>query len=418
MSAPSPWPLRAALLGASAVALAAVPALADPAPPFSVLLRQAQSAPRLAESRAEVAQASGLAAQGATRPNPTVSLGSENFAGTSPFRNFGAAETTLSIEQPLELGGKRAARIAAGRAGVAAAEARFVESTADFGFDLAAAYAEAEAAERRVILAQETLTLAIDDARVASALVKAGKEADLRAVQANTAVLAARAGVEAARSAKESAFGRLTALAGAATPITAIPISLLAHADRPEAPPVPDPMASPAYRAALAARTSAARKVQVERTKSTPDLTVSVGVRRLAGDDATAMVGGISMPFPIFDRNRGNISAARAELTGAEARLNAAQLDAEAGSRSGVARAQAALARIAAAREGETTAEEAYRLSRVGYEGGKLPLIEVLNARRALAEARTQTLDARLERLAAEAALARLQGVATFGDQP
>lgn len=411
------WPLRAALFGAGTCALFAGPALADPAPPFPELLRQAQSAPTLTERRSEIDQASGLAEQAAVRPNPTVSVLVENFGGSRPFNQLGG-QTTFQVDQALELGGKRAARIAAGRAGVDAAKARFTESLAAFGFDLASAYAEAEASERRLALAEETLGLARDDARVAGALVKAGKEADLRAVQANTAVQAARAGLEAARSARESAFGRLSVLAGAATPITSIPVSLLSHADRPETPPTPDPLLSPAYMAAEAARTAAYRRVQMERARAAPDLTVSVGLRRLSGERATAIIGGVSAPFPLFDRNRGNISASRAELAGAEARLNAARLGAEAESRSGVSRAQAALARIAAAREGERTAEEAYRLSRIGYEGGKLPLSEVLNARRALADARSQTLDARLERLGAEAALARLQGVAPFGDLP
>lgn len=49
---------------------------------------------------------------------------------------------------------------------------------------------------------------------------------------------------------------------------------------------------------------------------------------------------------------------------------------------------------------------------------GKLALVELLNARRALTEARTQTIEAATERLSAQAALARLAGVAPFGDQP
>jgi cobalt-zinc-cadmium efflux system outer membrane protein len=408
---------RAALFGASACALVVGPALADPAPPFLELMRQAQTAPTLAESRAEVDQAEGVARQAAARPNPTLSLGAENFAGSNPYAGFRGAETTLSVEQPLELGGKRAARIASGRAGVDAARARLTQSAAEFGFNLASAYAEAEAAELRVNLARETLAVAQDDARVATALVKAGKEADLRAVQANAAVMAARAAVEAARSARETAFGRLSALAGASMPITSIPVGLLAHADRQEVLPRADPLASPTYLAAQAARVAAARQVQAERARVTPDVTVSLGVRRLAIEGATALVGGVSMPFPIFDRNGGAISAARAELTGAEARLEAARLNAEAESRSAVVRGQAAMARIAAAREGEAAAQEAARLARIGYEGGKLSLSELLNARRALAEARSQTLEARLERLGAEAAVARLQGVAPFGDQ-
>jgi cobalt-zinc-cadmium efflux system outer membrane protein len=411
-------PPLAVLLGA----LASIPPLAgaqaEPAPTYRALLEQAQaSAPRLAESRSDIARSEGLALQAAARPNPTLGVEVENFAGGGPFRGAGLTETTAQIEQTLELGGKRRARAAAGRAEVDAARARSIQSRADFAFDLADAYAQAEAAERRVDLAEEAVALAVEDARIANALVKAGKEADLRAVQARAAVQAARAAHDGARAASAAAFGKLTALAGSPRPLTEIVASLLDHADRSETIPQPDPMAAPSYLSAQAAREAAARRVRVERTKGTPDVAVSLGVRRFNGDEATAMVGGFSAPFPLFDRNRGAISAAQAELAGAEARLNAARLDAEAETRSATARAVAAHSRIAAARESEMAADEAYRLTRIGYQGGKLALAELNTARRALTEARAQTLDARLERLGAEAILARLQGVAPFGDQ-
>ena len=321
-------------------------------------------------------------------------------------------------EQTIELGGKRTARISAGRAEVEAARRRAARVQAEYAFDLAAAYAEAEGAERRLQLATEGLELAQEDARIAVVLVDAGREADLRRVQAQAAVQAARAAVDEAKAARATAFANLTALAGAPSPITSIPTSLLDDAGRAFAPLAPNPLASPSYLAAEAEREAAARRVRVERAQAVPDVTVSVGVRRIQEADATAMVAGVSMPFPLFDRNRGNISAARAELNAAEARLNAARLEAEAAARSVVARVTAAETRLAAAREGERTAEEAYRLTRLGYEGGKLALVELLNARRALTEARTQTIEAATERLSAQAALARLAGVAPFGDQP
>ncbi len=408
----------AVLSGASAAVLATAAAWADPAPPYSILLEQAQArAPRVAEAAAEVDQAEGLARQGATRPNPTLGVEVENVSGSGPFQGLRAAETTASASQTLELGGKRQARVAAGRADVEAARARQRRSRSDFAFDLADAYLEAEASEVRVRLAQDTLSLAEEDARIADALVRAGKEADLRNLQARAGVEAARADLEAARATRALALGKLTALSGAPVPITAMTVGLLAHTDRQEQFAPPDPMASPAYLAALAAREAAARRVRVEQARSAPDVTVSVGVRRLAGDGATALVGGVSMPFPVFDRNRGNISAAQAELRGADARLNAARLDAEADARSAIGRIEAADARLRATRQGEDAAQEAYRLTRLGYEGGKLPLSELLTARRGLTEARARTLDARLERLRAEAALARLRGAMPFGDQ-
>ncbi len=406
-------------VAACAVASLAAPAAAVPAPPFGVLLREAQiRAPRLAQSQAEIDRAVGLARQGAARPNPVAEVVVENFAGSQPYGRFGRAETTASIGLPLELGGKRPARIAAGQAGVEAARARVAVAGVDFGFALADAYARAEAAAARLSVAEEVVKLAQDDLRVASILVRNGKEADLRAVQARSGAEAARAGRDAARAEQATALAQLSALAGASEPYTSVPPSLLPHADRAEPLPQPDPLASPAYRAALAERLAASQRVRVERTRRIPDVTASLGVRRLAGEDATALVGSFSVPLPLFDRNRGNIDAASAELGGAEAAVAVARLDAEAGVRSGLARFEAAFSRIRAARDGEASAAEAYRLSRLGYEGGKLPLLEVSIARRALADARAASIDARLERLSAEAEVARLAGTTPFGDVP
>ena len=412
-------PLRAVTLGLSAHALCVSFALADPAPPFTNLLAQAQAtAPRLAEARAEVAKAQGLARQAGALPNPTLDVEFENFSGSGPFQGTDLAETTASIGQTLELGGKRSARVSAGRAEIEAARARSVQVNAEFAFDLAQSYALAEASERRLQLAIETLTLAEEDARIATALVEAGREADVRRVQARAGVQAARANVDAARSARVTAFSNLTAMSGSPVPLTSIPTSLLNQAERTAPILRPDPIASPAYMAAQGAREAAARRVRVEGTRAIPDVSVSVGLRRFQADDATAIVAGFSTSLPLFDRNRGNINAAQADLAAADARLNGARLDAEAAARASQEQEVAAQSRLLAARESEQSADEAYRLTRLGFEGGKLDLIEVLNARRALTEARAQTIDAALERLSAHAALARLTGRVPFGDQP
>jgi cobalt-zinc-cadmium efflux system outer membrane protein len=391
-------------------------ALADPAPAYSELLRQAEKSPRLMEAQAGIGQAEGLARQSRAWSNPNVSVNVENFGGSGAYSGNRNAETTTSIEQTIELGGKRDARIKAGQAGVDVSRAKANQTKVDFAFDLAQAYADAEAADIRLQLAKDALALAEDDARVAQALVTAGKEADLRVVQARSAVEAARADVDEAQAIRGSAFARLTAMVDSPIPFTSIAESLLAHADRGEPILPADPLNSPAYLVAQAERNEVARRVRVEQTRSAPDVTVSLGVRRLAGDDANALVGGVSLPFPVFDRNRGNISSVQSELQAADQRVNIARLDAQADIQSATGRLQAAFTRVKAAHDSEQTAQEAYRLTRVGYEAGKLPLSEVLTARRALTEARNQTLKARQDRLGAEAELARLRGVTPFGD--
>lgn len=391
-------------------------AFAEPAPPFAALLQQAQStAPRLAEAASSVRQSEGLARQAAARPNPTASLGVENFSGSGPFRGYGQAETTVSIEQPIELGGKRDARMAAGRAGIEAARARLVRTQADFGFDLALAYAEADAAERRTRLAEEAVTLAQDDLRVAKALVEAGRVAELNSFQAQAAASAAGAALDGARAARAEALARLAALSGSPAPFTSLSEDFLARPPGAAAPDDIDVSRSPLVLAAQAERDEVARRVRVEQTRAVPDVTASLGYRRFAGDDSHALVGGVSFALPLFDQNRGNVAAVLGELAGAEARLNAARLDATADARSALFQIAAAQSRTASALLGEQTAAEAYRLTRIAYESGKSPLTDLTNARRGLAEAHAQTLDAQLARIRAEAGLARLLGRAPFG---
>ena len=137
---------------------------------------------------------------------------------------------------------------------------------------------------------------------------------------------------------------------------------------------------------------------------------MSAGVRRFSTDGSTALIAGLSVPIPVFDQNRGNITAARGELLSAEARLAGARLDAQAELRTALFQVEAAQTRVSAAVETEQTAQEAFQLTRVAYEAGKAPLLELINARRSLAEARAQTIEAQLARLRAEAGLARLQG--------
>ena len=109
-------PLVAATLGLSALGFMALPVSAAPAPSYPDLLARAQSAaPRLAEAQAGVARAEGLARQAAVIPNPALTVDLENFSGSGPFEGTSQAEATYSLQQTLELGGKRGARVAAGR---------------------------------------------------------------------------------------------------------------------------------------------------------------------------------------------------------------------------------------------------------------------------------------------------------------
>lgn len=406
-------PRSALFLSAVAVTLAAGPVRSEPAPPYAALLEQARTAaPRLAQSEAEVAQAQGLARQAGVRPNPVLGVEVENFSGSGPYEGFDLSETTASIQQTLELGGKRPARLAAGRAAVAAAQGRGAVARSEYASQLAVAYAEAEVAAAKLLQADELLAAAESDARVARELVDAGREAELRGLQAAAERDGARAERDEAQADRDAAFAKLSALAGSPVLFDTLTESLLG---RGPAVAVSREAATPSVVAARAERNAAAARVRVERVKSVPDVTVSAGVRRFGDDDSTALLAGVSVPLPLFDRNRGATQAAQAELAGAEARLRQAELEAESDLRAAQSQARSAVSRVAAAAAGEQAAAEAYRLARLGYEAGRLPLLELTSARRALASARVRTLDARLARVRAEAEIARLTGRIPFG---
>jgi cobalt-zinc-cadmium efflux system outer membrane protein len=403
------WPLRAALASVACGALWNS-AQAQTAPPLETLLRETAT-PRLIVGEAETRAAEGRALQARTRPNPTLDLEVENVGGDGPYRDFQSAETTLSVGQTLELGGKRGARMAAAHAEVGAARSRASLGRVALARDLAVAYATAEAAGERLVVAQDGVELAQADGRAARLLVDNGKEAELRALQAQAALSAAQADVSRAEAEAGGALARLAALTGGEQTYTAVTPGLLDRAWSSAT----SNFQPPTVAVAEAEQTAATRKLDLERRRATPDVTVSFGVRRLAGDDATAAVAGISLPLPLFDRNRGAMKSAQAEADAARARLLMARADAVAERRGAEGEARAADRIAAAAREGEAAAREAYRLARLGYEAGKLPMIELLAARRDLIAARQRHIEARLARARATADLAQANGQIAFG---
>ncbi|WP_333896674.1 TolC family protein [Brevundimonas aurantiaca] len=401
-------------VGCALAAIAAVlasPAWADPAPSFAELLARLDQTPATLEAGALLDAAEARARQARVRPNPTLALDAENAFGSGPFSGYGNAETTLSITQDLELWGRRTARINAARADAGTASLRRDLAVVDAAGRLALVYADAEAAERRATLAEENLSLTLADARAALVLVEEGREPLLRGIQGESEAAAARAGLDEAIAERDAAFARLTAVAMLAEPVTTIDVSLLDLAPATALSPTDQ---TPTVRVAEAERSAAESRIAVERTRSLPDVSASVGLRRYEAEDATALTFGLSLPLPLFDRNRGNIEAAQADFRAADARLMTARQEAQADRAAAQARLRASVSRVNAADAGVTSAEEAYRLSRIGFEAGRISQLELRATRTALVNARTAAVDARLARVRAEIDLARQDGRAPF----
>jgi cobalt-zinc-cadmium efflux system outer membrane protein len=402
-------------IGMLAATMLAGPALAEPAPPFAQLLRQAQQSPQVEALQSDVERAQGLAVQARARPNPTVSLYGENFAGSALTTALAARRRRFrSISRSNWAAKGRADRGGAG--GVTAAQLRSQEGRLTYAFDLARAYASVEIADKRIELAEDEVEEATADLMLARALVASGKEARLRSLQAETELNTLQADLVVTQANRKAALLRLSALAGVETPFTALGESLLERqSSRPATGPI-DPMQTAMVRVAEAEGDAARRRVTLQRKAAIPDVTMQFGVRRLEQERSNALVAGISVPLHLFDRNRGNIAAAQAEERGAQARLADARLEARAEVEAGQALLEAAEARAQATARTLATAEETYRLARIAYEAGKSPLIELLAARHGLGVARGVRLDASAASLDARANLARLQGLTITGE--
>lgn len=369
----------------------------------------------LLEQADNLRAAKGDARQARAWANPSLGAEFENIGGNWANNAPNTPQTTFSITQPLELA-QRGPRIAAGEAGVRAAQAHEVQARIDYAAQLAMAYAACEAAQQRLQLTDDDADRAKQDLQAVGALVQAGREARLRIAQAQASHSAALAAQEAARSDLSTALADLSALAGVAEPFTSVPPSLLQEDDGSAATSGPLEVTSPAVRAAQAERDAVAAQVRVERSKAIPDIGLSGGFRRYGGSKETGLVLGVTTTIPLFNQNRGGIAAAEARRDAADQRLAAARLASEAMRRKAWAQIGSSAARLTAAREGEAAASEAYRLARIGYESGKTSLLELLTLRRALLDSKAMTIDARLARIGALAMLARVDGQLAFGD--
>jgi cobalt-zinc-cadmium efflux system outer membrane protein len=152
-------------------------------------------------------------------------------------------------------------------------------------------------------------------------------------------------------------------------------------------------------------------QADVARSARIPDVTLTIGSKH---DDQLAQrqaVVGIAVPLPLFDRNGGNVAAARERTAKARAELEAAQRDVTAdvtaawlGYRQ--ARDEALLLQNGVVAD----AASVHALTLKGYEYGKFAFLDVLDAQRTLFQARSRLQDAMLDAWRAHAELARLTG--------
>tara|TARA_R110001599_G_scaffold64023_3_gene178774 strand:- start:381328 stop:382677 length:1350 start_codon:yes stop_codon:yes gene_type:complete len=362
--------------------------------------------PDLSASRHEAAAVNAEIDQAGLLPNPEVSWLMEDTQRDT-------RTTTVQFSQPIELGDKRAARISAASRSSDLADATLLAKQVALRADVTRAFFELLSAQQQSHLADESLALAEQVTSIAARRVAAGKvspveESRAQIAQANIRIEAVRA-----KSTLLNARKQLAALWGSTAPLFSKVSGQLETL-----PVVPEWNVLKTHLSAaplmMQARSEVERRQaigKVEDSRRTPDLSVTLGVKRDEQMGRNQAVVGVSIPLPLFDRNQGNLLAAlrrtdqaRDELISTEIRLDGELAQSYQRFLNAQSETHALKDEIL------PNAQSAYQAATKGFTFGKFAFLDVLDAQRSLLQARTQYLQSLLAAHRAAADIEELLG--------
>ena len=360
----------------------------------------------LSAARHQLEATAGGVQQAALLRNPS-------FSGLIEDTRRDTRSSTAAIDIPIELGGKRAARVLAAEGNQQFAQAELVNTAAELKAAVTAAFFEVLIAQQRVELADDSAALAARGADVVGRRVAAGKISPVDESRARVDGINAALEATEARSALGTARQNLAATWGDADVGSAgvdgdVEGLLFAR----------EPLdwkaaieGSPTVFSGQIEVSRQRAQLALEKTKRVPDVTVTVGAKRVAELGVTQAVFGISVPLPLFDRNQGGIYEAAKRGDKAEDDLRAARVrvlnELQRSSN------QLVLARQTADTLKQTVlpaARDALQATTRGFEAGKFAFLDVLDAQRTLLLARTRYLNALSTAVQATTNIDRLLG--------
>ncbi len=363
-------------------------------PDGEITLRQALTlamlrSPDLASVAWDVRIAEAKALQASLPPNPEIGFDIETLGALS------AAETTLQLGQVIFLSHKLARRRQAALLKRDLAGWDYEAKRIAVLTDTTKAFVALLAAQEHVSLAREQLEVAGKVLVAASERVRSGKTSPVEAMKAKVELATVRIRIEQASIAAQGARKRLAAMWGNREAKFSDARGELADAGN---------IPSDGQLAALIEQNPAVARwatemqlrqavAKLEKARAIPDLNLGAGGKRDGESSRGGFAGGLSIEIPIFDRNQGGIRESRYSLarTQADRRAAGARVHsdlADAYQMLAAAHAQLTILKTDILPE----AQNAFDASREGYQQGKFPYLDVLDAQRTLFDARSQYL--------------------------
>ena len=379
--------------GACVVALVAHPAAAQSSAAGSLTLQAAmeralEANPTIAAARlGRAVSVAGLAVAG-ERPNPEAMMEIEK---ETPKHSVGVAV-------PLELGGKRARRIAVSEAAIRASDAEIAATVVEVRNQVRRAYFELLVADARLSVLRELRDLAQRARGTAQARFDAGDAPRLEVLQADLALAASENEATAAEGVVVAARSRLNAVL--ALPLDTVqPLSTSIDAG--------GPIVTSAV-LDLARRGSAElmvfdRRLDEQRAKlalahalRTPDVTPTATLTHDAQPEFTyGWRAGIAVTLPILTTHKAGVRVEESTLAQLTAQREAAlrRIDADVAAAAAIAEAQ----RVAYARYRDVIlpqAQQVEQLAQDSYRVGETGIGALLQALQAARDVRLRSLEA------------------------
>lgn len=332
--------------------------------------------------------------QAAVRPNPS-------FATTLQDTRCDTRQLYLQINQEIEMGHKREARMEAADAFYLKATAELDSKKAEIHANVLLAFYEVLVAQERVTLAKSSVAIAESALDAAAKRVKAGKSSPVEQTKSNVAAATAKIELVQASTQLNNSRKRLSALWGDNAPsfesvigdVSSIPevgsiIGLQALIDN-----------APSVKLAKQEINARDAITKIERSKAIPNITLSAGVinnQELGGLNQALL--GLSIPIPVFDRNQGSVQEAVSRKFKAEDELIALRNKIQTNLLTQYERLSAARqASLSLQHDILPNAQSAFDAANRGFSLGKFNFLDVLDAQRTLYQAKSQYINALLE---------------------
>jgi cobalt-zinc-cadmium efflux system outer membrane protein len=364
--------------------------------------------PTIAGAQSVIQQNEGTRIQAGAYPNPTVGYQTANGLIRDPSNGDNRIEHNVTVYQPVEYPGMRAARQEAAAAGLAGATVGLEESKLNLIAAVKTAFYDLLLAERTVDLLQQNLEIVQEVARIVRARVRSGEGPQFEAVKADVEVLKAKQEMTKAKNAvRVKLVGLDTLTAGGLGPQYKVQGDFRSLRDRldPEQMAARDLSQHPTLQRQGKLVEQAELTVTKERQGRVPNVTLWGGFAREVGREA--VLAGMSLPTPLWYRQQGHIATALGTQRKEEAELIRARNDLTREINQHAREAETAQEQILVYEEGLLKqAHEALRIAQLSFRQGASSLLDVLDAQRVQ---RQITVDYNLARFELSLALTRYE---------